>query len=86
MRLLTALVLGSVALAWTADAMAGSRSKSRTVRSYEQAQYVEYRRSNTVAPNGLCQRDTGTHNSQLSFRNKCDTLEFWERMNRNGRR
>lgn len=79
----TALAIG-LALLWTTDAFAAKRKyRERTdTYRYDTPRY----RSNTVAPNGNCQRDTGTHNSNLSFRNKCDVEEFWERMNRNGRR
>jgi hypothetical protein len=34
----------------------------------------------SVGSNGLCQRDTGTPTSQLNFRNRCDTEEFWARI------
>jgi hypothetical protein len=43
-----------------------------------------YRRPASVAENGLCQRDTGTPTSQLNFRNRCDTEEFWTRMQERG--
>ena len=45
---------------------------------------VVYRRPASIAANGLCQRDTGTPTSQLNFRNRCDTEEFWNRMNERG--
>ena len=45
-----------------------------------------YRRPASVAANGLCQRDTGTPTSQLNFRNRCDTEEFWNRTMQGGRR
>ena len=86
MRLLTSLVAGSLALAWTADAMAASRSKKRYVQTYEASRDYGSTRSNSVASNGLCQRDTGTHNSNLNFRNKCDVEEFWARQGGRGRR
>lgn len=87
MKALTAMLAGTLAVTWAADAMAASNSKKRYYRSYDSYQY-ETRRSNTTAYNGTCQRDTGIHTSNLNFRNRCDTLEFWERMNRNqgGRR
>lgn len=86
MRLLIMLVAGWLALTWTADAMAASSSKKRYVRTYDASRYDSPSRSNTTAANGLCQRDTGTHNSNLSFRNKCDVEEFWARQQRGGRR
>ena len=85
---ITTLVLGSMAvsamaLGWPDDAAAARRAKHRqSDRAYQAERYESYRRPASVAPNGLCQRDTGTHTSQLNFRNRCDTLEFWERMNR----
>jgi hypothetical protein len=39
-----------------------------------------YRRPSTVAANGLCQRDTGKPDDKLNFRNRCDTEEFWARI------
>ena len=45
---------------------------------------VVTRRPASVGPNGLCQRDTGTPTGQLNFRNRCDTEEFWNRMNERG--
>lgn len=81
MKYLTAALATTLAFAWTADAFAASKSRKRQ-QTYDSRQY-ESRRSSTTASNGLCQRDTGTPNSQLNFRNRCDTLEFWERMNRN---
>lgn len=85
MKVLTAALAGAVALTWTADAFAGSKSRKRqsTYQSYQ----TDTRRSNTTAANGLCQRDTGVPNSQLNFRDKCDTQEFWARIQGNsGRR
>lgn len=35
----------------------------------------------SVGPNGLCQRDTGTPNDKLDFRNRCDVEEYWNRIN-----
>ena len=55
-------------------------------KTYDQPNYYYYRRPASVAPNGLCQRDTGTPTSQLNFRNKCDTEEFWNRTMQGGRR
>ena len=77
------LVLGLLA---PASAFAGDK-KNRTYNTsrYTEAQ-VQYepRRPASVAQNGLCQRDTGTPNSSLNFRNECDMREFWARMNRQG--
>ena len=86
MKLLTALVAIGLATIWAGDAYAASRKHRE--RGYDRDYRNErtYRsRSNTRADNGLCQRDTGTPNSGLSFRNKCDVEEFWLRQERNRR-
>lgn len=84
MKVLTAALAGIMAFAWTADAFAASSSRKR-YRTYQSNQ-TEPRRSSTTAANGLCQRDTGTPNSQLDFRNRCDTQEFWARIQGNSSR
>lgn len=49
------------------------------------AAYRGARRPASVGQNGLCQRDTGTPDSQLNFRNACDVEEYWNRvMDRSG--
>ena len=55
-------------------------------RYYRGPRYAFYGRPASVAANGLCQRDTGTPTSQLNFRNRCDTEEFWNRIQQGGRR
>lgn len=55
------------------------RSASRGVRGFRVAH-----RAASVGANGLCQRDTGTPESQLDFRNPCDAEEFWRRINDRG--
>lgn len=85
--LVTALAL-VVSMIWLVpgDAEArghGYRKKAPKVYYSERG----YRRPASVAANGLCQRDTGTPTGQLNFRNRCDTEEFWQRMQRGqGRR
>lgn len=68
------------------EAHAASRQKSRA--QVLRGQDTTYdRRPTTVAANGLCQRDTGKPDSQIDFRNRCDTEEFWARIqSRGGRR
>lgn len=64
----------------------GYRGKNaNTAHAYTR---IYHRRPASVASNGLCQRDTGTPTSSLNFRNRCDTEEFWNRMQErgNGRR
>lgn len=86
MKIATTALAAGLALLWTADAFAASRKhRYRDDRGYQQYRY-DSRGGNTVAANGLCQRDTGTPNSRLSFRNKCDVEEFWARQQRGGGR
>jgi len=90
MKLILTLLGAVVALAFTvphdAEAKRGYRKRPPyTAYYYPRPAVGYYGRPASVGPNGLCQRDTGTPTSQLNFRNKCDTEEFWNRMNR-GRR
>lgn len=82
----TALAL-VMAGAWLVpgDAEARSRGYRKAVpkKSYHATRRY-YPRPASVGPNGLCQRDTGTPDSQLNFRNKCDVEEFWRRQNDRG--
>jgi len=82
MKFTLALMSAAIAVAFVmphdAEAKRGYRKKPHY------ATYYAYRRPASVASNGLCQRDTGTPTSQLSFRNKCDTEEFWTRMQERG--
>jgi hypothetical protein len=41
-------------------------------------------RSASVGANGLCQRDNGTPDDKLNFRNRCDVEEYWQRVNDRG--
>jgi hypothetical protein len=82
MKLAASLLTASLALMWSADAFAASR-KYRD-RDYSRSYESPRTRSNTTAYNGTCQRDTGTHNSSLNFRNRCDMEEFWARQNGRG--
>ena len=76
MKLILAAIAATVSISCLVPIEASA--KSRTTRK------VEYRgvydRTNSVQPNGLCQRDTGTPTSQLNFRNKCETEEYWARV------
>lgn len=60
---------------------AEAAEKRRVVKSKvaKAGGYRVARRPASVGPNGLCQRDTGTPESQLDFRNKCDVEEYWAR-------
>ena len=78
-------VAGAVAMftaSLFAPAPADAAGKSRVAKSKvaKAGGYRVARRPASVASNGLCQRDTGTPESQLDFRNKCDVEEFWARI------
>lgn len=77
-----AFALSMILLAPT-DAEARSRGyDKKKAKGYHSYEYR--RRPPSVGPNGLCQRDTGTPTSELNFRNRCDTEEFWRRQERGG--
>lgn len=84
MREFTILLAASVlAAGWATDASATTRHKYHR-HAYSGERYARsygYRRPASVGPNGVCQRDTGTPTSELNFRNRCDTQEFWARQN-----
>lgn len=61
------------------------KKERKVYRSYHSPRaYYRSGRPQSVGPNGLCQRDTGTPTGQLNFRNRCDVEEFWNRMNERG--
>ena len=81
----TLIAAGLVAFAASAivpaEAEAAQRSKVTKVKTSKGvAAYRVARRPASVGANGLCQRDTGTPESQLDFRNKCDVEEYWNRV------
>jgi hypothetical protein len=83
MKFLVSILVATVGLVWLTPEPAEARGRSyRTKRA--PTYYRSYQRPASVGSNGLCQRDTGTPTSQLNFRNKCDTEEFWNRMNGRG--
>lgn len=83
--LVTALAL-VVSMIWLAPGDAEARGHGYRKKA-PKVYHSTYRRPASVAANGLCQRDTGTPTGQLNFRNRCDTEEFWQRMQRGqGRR
>jgi hypothetical protein len=76
-----------LALPWAggADAQsAGAHNRSAKAKVAARHKQRAYRRPSTVGPNGLCQRDTGKPDSELNFRNICDTEEFWARIQERG--
>lgn len=94
MRTVLTALAATLTLAWIApaDAEAHSYRKKGIKKQYYATGYYGrpttgfYRRPASVGPNGLCQRDTGTPTGQLNFRNRCDTEEFWRRMEEQGSR
>jgi hypothetical protein len=86
MKIALSALASALALAWIApaDAEAQGYRKKATKKHYRTTGF--YQRPASVGPNGLCQRDTGTPTSQLNFRNRCDTEEFWRRMEEQGSR
>ncbi len=89
MQTIMTLLVASLALAWLTPTPTPALAKKRTDRRQPAATDTygrthNARRPASVAANGLCQRDTGTPTSDLNFRNKCDTEEFWNRMNERG--
>ena len=78
-----AATVSIIALAPT-DASAQQRGYRKAEVKHTGARF--YGRAHSVDHNGLCKRDTGTPSSQLNFRNKCDTEEYWARVFENGRR
>lgn len=86
MKILVTALAMVVSMIWLAPGDAEARGhgyRKKAPKAYQST----YRRPASVAANGLCQRDTGTPTGQLNFRNRCDTEEFWQRMQRGqGRR
>ena len=84
MRLILPVLAALLALAWAVPDAAAAQSRGARAKKAK-TQTVAVRRSASVGANGLCQRDTGTPTSELNFRNRCDTEEFWRRiMDRGG--
>ncbi len=80
-----AVVFGAAVLfasSMVAPDVADAAQKSRSVKAKaaKAGGYRVARRPASVGANGLCQRDTGTPESQLDFRNPCDVEEFWARI------
>ncbi len=82
MKMLIACLAGLVALVFVMPEDAAAQGHG--YRNSGKKHYRTYRRPASVGSNGLCQRDTGTPTSQLNFRNKCDTEEFWARTQARG--
>ena len=88
MRSIVSVLAAALALTTLAPDEADAHSTGYRHRHATRAAYAGqyYRRPASIGSNGLCQRDTGTPTSQLNFRNKCDTEEFWNRTMQGGRR
>ena len=81
MKLFITAMAAVLVLVWLTPEEAEAQSRSRTYRTAEgKKQYRYYGRRASVSHTGLCQRDTGTSTSNLNFRNRCDTEEYWNRV------
>lgn len=75
-----AVALFAVAIVTPDPADAAARTRVAKAKSAKANTYHRVaRRPASVAANGLCQRDTGTPDSQLDFKNPCDVQEYWAR-------
>ena len=86
MRIKLTLLTSALAVFWLmpppaeAQQERGARAKVKQAKTYRRPEP----RAASVGRNGLCQRDTGTSDSALNFRNRCDVEEFWTRMMERG--
>ena len=82
MKLLLSIVAAvfAVSVMPAEEATAAPSRGARPNKAKLQQQTRVERRAASVGANGLCQRDTGTPTSDLNFRNKCDTEEYWRRL------
>lgn len=81
MRVFLSVLSGVLALAFVVPDDASAQSRGARAKAKKNAVVARAeRRPPSVGPNGLCQRDTGTPDDKLNFRNKCDTEEFWRRL------
>ncbi len=91
-RLLLALSVSAFAIVSVAPTIAEAQSRgARKAKAEKQSRargsargIRVAQRPASVGSNGLCQRDSGTPESQLNFRNPCDVEEFWRRINDRG--
>lgn len=83
MKPVIAFLACALSLVWLAPDDASAQSRGYRKKNAKK-HYRVYQRPASVGLNGLCQRDTGTPTSDLNFRNRCDTEEFWNRMNERG--
>lgn len=82
-RVFVAGAIALFALSTVAPAPADAAPRSRVAKAKlvkAATHRVTARRPASVAANGLCQRDTGTPESQLDFKNICDVEEYWARI------
>ena len=84
MKLLVAFLAGVFAVASVASEAPAAEKRTQYRAAKQKPVTASRYRSSTTQANGLCQRDTGKPTSELSFRDKCDMEEFWNRMDRGG--
>jgi hypothetical protein len=86
MKVLFAALAATVSIIAIAPAEASAQQRGYRKAEVNHTGARFYGRAHSVDHNGLCKRDTGTPSSQLNFRNKCDTEEYWASVFENGRR
>ncbi len=86
MKVLFAALAATVSFIALAPADASAQQRGYRKAEVKHTGKRFYGRAHSVDHNGLCKRDTGTPSSELNFRNKCDTEEYWARVFENGRR
>jgi hypothetical protein len=79
LKTMTAAIATAVVLTWAMPGEAVAQSQGARQAKGKKVAVVQ-RRPASVGQNGLCQRDTGTPDDKLNFRNRCDVEEFWRRI------
>ena len=75
-----ALAAAAIFAGGTWEASAADKSNKKQARATTSKQVTVPRaRSSTTNADGTCKRDNGKPGSELSFRDKCDMEEFWNR-------
>ena len=80
MRLIAIALATALTLTWVAPGDVTAQTREVRVKKQKKPVRATVQRRASVGQNGLCQRDTGTPTSQLDFRNRCDSEEFWNRI------
>lgn len=78
-KLMTLVLVAGFAAACASPTEVLAQSQGARQKQGKKVASVQ-RRPASVGQNGLCQRDTGTPDDKLNFRNSCDVEEFWRRI------